>query len=60
MARVQCGQGAVRSDRLPEGVVDMTRASAADTVRSRKGAFDVDAESGARSPDLMRHPQWAQ
>jgi hypothetical protein len=37
IARMQCGHGAVRIDRDPEGVVDITRASAAEIGRSWNG-----------------------
>ena len=64
MARVQFGHGAVRNDRLPEGV-DATarRPSASDeTGRSWKVTRRPDTGSApvAESVGRMRQPQWAQ
>ena len=63
MARVQCGHGEVRNDRVPAGVIETRRPSSMDeTGRSWKtparaaGELIVVDESVAR----MRQPQWAQ
>jgi hypothetical protein len=63
--RVQCGQGAVRTDRLPEGVEAIKRGasmSADGTGRSWNAARPPDngRSSAVESVGRMRQPQWAQ
>jgi len=64
MARVQFGQGAVLSDRLPVGVdAAVLRLSASDeTGRSWKVTRlpDTGSDPVAESVGRMRQPQWAQ
>jgi hypothetical protein len=65
IARVQCGQGAVRTDRLPEGVDDPKRRASVDadeTGRSWNAPCPPDngVAPVAESAERMRQPQWAQ
>jgi hypothetical protein len=63
MARVQCGHGDVRNDRIPDGVVEIRRTSSTDeTGRSwiTPERPDVVLTVVAESVERMRQPQWAQ
>lgn len=63
MARVQCGQGAVRSERMPEGVdTPRIEASGLATARSTKaaGPAEVPGRSDVEAAERIRQPQCAQ
>jgi hypothetical protein len=63
MARVQCGHGDVRNDRVPVGVTEIRRTSSTEeTGRSWDTTLrpDVELTVVAESVERIRQPQWAQ